>query len=94
MTDVETGETFSSGSIGVNSAIKRVFNQKEGLFKANSIPNSESVSEWLFRRRIVHQCLYEVVELTNGDMSVLKTPVRTFEGEIDCSERRISHKDF
>ena len=41
LTDINTGETFSSGSTGVNSVYQRVFNQEDGLFKANSIPRND-----------------------------------------------------
>ena len=77
LTDVKTGETFSLGSIGVNSVYQRVFNQEEGLFKANSIPR-DGYDEGEYAPYVS----YGVAELTNGNLSLFKNPVRTFEGEV------------
>ncbi|WP_172372615.1 sensor histidine kinase [Sporosarcina jiandibaonis] len=77
LTDVETGETFSSGSVNVKPVYKKVFGQEDGLFKANSIPRN-GYDEGDYAPYIS----YEVAELTNGDMSLFKKPERTFEGEV------------
>lgn len=40
--DVETGETYSSGSIDVPAAYKKTFNEKNGYFRAGSILSNEA----------------------------------------------------
>jgi signal transduction histidine kinase len=69
LTDVETGETFSFGNVEMKSVYKKVFNQEEGLFEATSIPREGEYS-------------YLSHEVANGDMSIFKKTVRTFEGEV------------
>ena len=86
LTDVKTGETFSTGNVDVKSAYRKIFNKDNGLFKAQSLPHSDYNSDWYYAKE-EYSTSYSswnenVTEVSNGDMSLFAIPVRTFEGEV------------
>ena len=83
LTDVKTGETFTSGNVKVKEVYKKVFSHEHGLLKANSTP----ASEWFYSSEREYTesdipMFEEVVELANDNTFLYKNPVRTFEGEV------------
>ncbi|MER2089557.1 MAG: histidine kinase dimerization/phospho-acceptor domain-containing protein [Sporosarcina sp.] len=76
--DVETGETFASGDVKAPAAYKKMFNSKEGYFKAKSL-------------RINNADLYQYTRNHTGDyidsnLSIIGNPDRTFEGIVVISK--------
>lgn len=76
-TDIETGETFSSGDVSVPAIYKKQFNAAKGYFKANSLPGHYSPSDdW------VKTSYYEeTVQATDTDITLINS-VKTFEGTV------------
>jgi len=86
-TDIETGETYSSGDISVKSAYKRKFDSSKGYFKARSLRiNSSNMSKDMsYSSGGYGEYTEEVSEFPFGNETIIENPVRTFEGEVIIS---------
>ncbi|MDW0118218.1 HAMP domain-containing sensor histidine kinase [Sporosarcina thermotolerans] len=73
-TDVETGETYSSGDVSVPAVYKKQFNAAKGYFKANSLPGHNGTNGWIRTSDYGNQAASEDIQIT--------TSVKTFEGTV------------
>lgn len=73
LTDVETGETFSSGDVSVPAVYKKQFNAAKGYFEANSLPG-HNPNGWVRTADYKDQAAIEDVQISNS--------VKTFEGTV------------
>lgn len=77
-TNVETGETFSSGDVSVPSIYKKQFNSARGYFKAHSLPGQgDSNYEWT--SSAPHG---DSVTISNKDIHSMANSIESFEGVV------------
>ncbi|WP_432363265.1 sensor histidine kinase [Sporosarcina sp. UB5] len=92
-TDVETGETFSSGNVAVSSIYKKEFNAAKGYFKANSLPGRFDNNNGIY---------YQEAIAESGESIKIINSVKTFEGTVIVPKAAIAkggafysqYKDF
>lgn len=76
LTNIETGETFSSGDVSVQAIYKKQFNASKGYFKANSLPGQLPDSEW------TTYSSYGSYAVSTDNMASMAIPVQSFEGVV------------
>lgn len=103
LTDVETGEVFKRGDIGVSAFYKKSFS-KESPFKAHSVVEDESIWEeashqveltdwaiggWTEKDEVIAYTNYDSDYGYEVQIADVKNPVREFTGSIVVSEKAL-----
>lgn len=97
LTDVKTGEVFSSGDVTEPAAYKKTFSEKKGYLKASSIDHSDDYygSEVVDRYGDAVSALVNVDEvisdLMNGNLKGIENPVREFKGTVVVTKEALEN---
>ncbi|MCG7343701.1 MFS domain-containing histidine kinase [Sporosarcina sp. ACRSL] len=82
LTDVETGETFSSGDVSVPAIYKKQFNSSKGYFKANSLPGHSSKNISSDSNGWINPFTYEETVSVTSEAIPVNNSMKNFEGVV------------
>ena len=81
LTNVDTGEVFSSGDVSVPSIYKKEFNSGKGYLKAHSLPGQNN-DEWTYYD-------YGNYAIHEDNIEAMANPVQSFEGTVIIPKKAV-----